>query len=147
MSAARKSPERPGLPSNREPIVVAGLPGASAIPTVPPPAPYPGVRGYGSTPTPSRGSGAKRADPPGMSRESYYITQEAADAIAAAVDQIRDALGEKDKPEKDRTPKQVILSALLLAGAERAGEVRTRIAAQQADELAARLEALRSAAG
>jgi hypothetical protein len=141
-------PVRPDPTSGREPITVPGLPAPAPAPTpVPaatppaaPPAPYPGVRGYGQ-PRPAsarKGRGGTRPDPPGMSRESYYVTEASAAAIEAAIGQVREVLG-------DDVPKHVILSALLHAGAERAPEVAARIAAQQTDELTARLAALRNA--
>lgn len=143
-----RKPTRPGLSTEREQILVTGLPvepsaAAAAAPqqVPPPPPPYPGVRGYGQArPAANRGT-AKRADPPGMKRESYYVTRAAADAIEAAVQQVKVTLGSSD------VPKQVILSALLQAGAERAGEVAARIATDQANELTARLEALRRTTG
>ncbi len=134
-----RKPERPVLPSNREQILLSGLPAAepqAARPAVPPPAPYPGVQGYGRQPVTSSRTTAKRADPVGMKRESYYITQQAADAIEQAVAKIRTALG-------GEIPKQIVLSALLQAGAERSGEVAARIAADQTRELASRLDALK----
>jgi hypothetical protein len=70
-----------------------------------------------------------------MSRESYYITQEAAAAVTAAVERITAALG-------GDLPKHVPLSALLLAGAERADEIATQLAEQQAAALKQRLAAL-----
>lgn len=137
-----RKPDRPTLSSSREQILVSGLPATeapasqpAARPAVPPPAPYPGVQGYGRPPATGRPA-PKRADPVGMKRESYYVTQQAADAIEQAVEQIRAALG-------GEIPKQVVLSALLMAGAERAGEVAARIAADQTRELASRLDALR----
>jgi len=137
-----RKPERPGLPSSREQILVPGLPAPEVAsppatrPAVAPPAPYPGVQGYGRQPAAGGRPAPKRADPVGMKRESYYVTQQAADAIEQAVEQIRAALG-------GEIPKQVVLSALLMAGAERAGEVAARIAADQTRELASRLDALR----
>ena len=151
-----KKPIRPGLPSASEPIIVQGLPAADPAPArasttpapappVPPPAPYPGVRGYGQTrPAPRTGGrSGTRPDPPGMSRESYYITQAAAVAVADAITRVRAALGDS----KNEVPKQVILSALLHAAAERADDVAARIAEQQADDLTARLAALRRTTG
>ena len=144
MSSTRK-PQRPGLPSNREQILVPGLPApepapaskpAAARPPVPPPSPYPGVQGYGRQPS-AGGRTPKRADPPGMKRESYYVTQEAADAIDQAVERIRAALG-------GDIPKQIVLSALLQAAADQADEVAARIAADQAQQLTSRLDALRN---
>lgn len=73
-----------------------------------------------------------------MARESYYVTQAAADAVEAAVRHILAALG----PD---VPKHVALSAVLTAGAERANEVAVKLAADQAAELTQRLEALRRA--
>lgn len=74
-----------------------------------------------------------------MRRTSLYITQEAADALDAAVDQVLAALG-------GDTPRHVALSALLIAGTQRAEDVTRQLAAQQAAELAERLAALQQRA-
>lgn len=135
-----RKPVRPSLPAGREAIVVPGLPDPSPAEQAPPiPAPYPGIQGYGqvrATPRTGRKSGAKRDDPPGMARTSYYISQEAAAALDAAVDQVLTALG-------GDIPKHVALSALIAAGAAQAPAVAQQLAAARAAELAQRLDQLR----
>lgn len=142
-TSRRHKPERPSLPTGRESIVVPSLPGppaaAEPVPEPPPPAPYPGVTGYGQVRATGRRratGGRKREDAPGMTRESYYVTEASAAAIDAAVDHVLATLG-------GDVPKHVALSAILTAGAERAGEVAAKLAAQQAAELTQRLDALR----
>lgn len=137
-----RKPARPSLPAGREAIVVPGLPApapaaAPTPPSVPPPAPYPGVQGYGRTrPTGRPRTNAKRADPPGMKRASYYITEAADAALTDAVKQVLQALG-------DDTPQHVALSALITAGAAQAAAVAQQLVDARATELAHRLEQLR----
>lgn len=138
-----RKPARPGLPSGREAIAVPGLPAPTPTPNLAPssppiPAPYPGVQGYGQVRTPrARKSGtAKREDPAGMARTSYYISEGAAAALDNAVEQVLKALG-------GDVPKHVALSALITAGAAQAGNVAAQLAATRAAELAKRLESLR----
>lgn len=76
-----------------------------------------------------------RPDPKGMSRTSYYISEDAASAMADAVDQVIAALGD--------VPKHVALSALIKAGAAQAAAVATGLAEARAAELAERLKAMR----
>lgn len=130
--SARK-PARPALPSGRDAIVVPGLPAASA--ETPIPAPYPGVRGYGQV---QDRKTARRGDPPGMTRASYYISRDAAEALDQAVHRVLAALG-------GDVPKHVVLSALLEAGAAQAHRVTARLAERRAAELEQRLDALRAA--
>lgn len=87
-----------------------------------------------------RASKGTRPDPAGMRRTSLYITQEAAEKLEAAADQVLATLG-------GDTPRHVALSALLLAGVEQAPVVTRRLAEQQAAELAARIAALQQASG
>lgn len=91
-----------------------------------------GTRGYG------RGTGKSRPDPAGMCRESFYLSVEARDALAAAVDQVVAALG-------GDVPKHVAISALIAAGAAQSGRVAADLAADRAKELAAQIEALNNA--
>jgi hypothetical protein len=71
-----------------------------------------------------------------MTRESYYLSQDAASALEHAVEQVLAVLGRD-------VPKHVALSALIAAGAASAGDVASQLAAVRASELAARVEALR----
>lgn len=82
-----------------------------------------------------QGSGRSRPDPAGMCRESYYLSTEARDALAVAVDQVLAALG-------GDVPKHVAVSALINAGAAAAGQVAADLASERARELAAQIEAL-----
>ncbi|RJQ74185.1 hypothetical protein D5S17_23225 [Pseudonocardiaceae bacterium YIM PH 21723] len=81
---------------------------------------------------------ARSTDPEGMSRQSYYVTRDAADAIDAAVVQVLAVLGEE-------VPRHVALSALLTAGAQQAQQVAQQLIEQQKAELTARLNALQQA--
>jgi len=74
-----------------------------------------------------------------MARTSYYISEEAAAALDAAVDQVLAALG-------GDVPKHVALSALIATGAAQAPAVAAHLAQTRADELARRVEALRHGA-
>jgi hypothetical protein len=76
-----------------------------------------------------------RSDPPGMRRTSLYVTEDAAEAFEGAADRVLAALDED-------VPRHVALSALLLAGAERAEDVARGLARKRAEELTARLAAL-----
>jgi hypothetical protein len=78
-----------------------------------------------------------RPDPEGMRRASYYISREAAGAMDAAVAAVMDTLGTE-------VPKHVALSALIMAGAERAAEVATALGEARTAALADRLKALQS---
>ncbi len=74
-----------------------------------------------------------------MRRVSLYVSEQAADALDAAVGEVVDALG-------GDLPKHVALSALVIAGAQSAGAVTAQLAAARAEALAAQLEQLRQAA-
>ena len=93
--------------------------------------PRPGPR----PPAPPKKKTGTRPDPEGMRRTSYYISQEAADAMEAAVAQVLDALG-------GQLPKHVALSALIKAGAAQAHQVARALAEERTAELAERLKAL-----
>jgi len=84
-----------------------------------------------------RGRIGTRPDAEGMTRESYYITKDAAEALTTAVDQIRAVLG----PD---TPKHVAISAIIATGAAAADQIATELAEQRAAELAEQLAKLRS---
>lgn len=70
-----------------------------------------------------------RPDAEGMTRQSYYISREAADALDAAVDTVRTALG----PE---VPRHVALSAIIAAGAADADRIAAELAQARAAALA-----------
>lgn len=74
-----------------------------------------------------------------MRRSSLYISEEAATALDAAATQVLGKLG-------GHTPRHVVLSALLMAGAAQVDTVTRQLAAQQAAELTERLAALQQAA-
>lgn len=84
-----------------------------------------------------RGRVGTRPDAEGMTRESYYITKDAAEALTTAVDQIRVVLG----PD---TPKHVAISAIIATGAAAADQIAAELAEQRAAELAEQLAKLRS---
>jgi hypothetical protein len=79
--------------------------------------------------------GGTRPDPAGMRRASFYISEQAAQALDRAADHIVQVLG-------DSTPRHVALSALLIAGAGQVDVVTQELARARAAELAARLAAL-----
>lgn len=83
-----------------------------------------------------RTRGRSRPDAEGMRRVSYYVSEQAAQAMDHAVDQVMEALG-------GDVPKHVALSALITAGADRVKEVAAGLAEQRAAELTRRLEAVR----
>lgn len=70
-----------------------------------------------------------RPDADGMTRQSYYISREAADALDAAVATVRSALG----PD---VPRHVALSAIITSGAADADRIATELAQARAAELA-----------
>ncbi|XVQ16354.1 hypothetical protein ACQP1W_52415 (plasmid) [Spirillospora sp. CA-255316] len=123
--------------------------GSGQPPPVAPAAPVPGPfsgTGLPGQPAAERAADrmprkkATRPDPKGMRRASYYISQEAADALDAAVASVVETLG-------GDVPKHVALSALIVAGAERAAEVATQLGQARTAALAERLNALRTEAG
>ncbi|WP_415648539.1 hypothetical protein [Stackebrandtia soli] len=71
-----------------------------------------------------------------MTRQSYYINREAADALDDAVDAVLAVLG----PD---TPRHVALSAIIRAGADRATDVAATLAEDRATELERRIAELR----
>jgi hypothetical protein len=71
-----------------------------------------------------------------MRRVSYYISQEAAAQLDAAVARVTRALG-------GDIPKHVALSALIAAGADAADQVSEQLASVRAQALAAQLDQLR----
>ena len=83
-----------------------------------------------------RKRGRSRPDAEGMRRVSYYVSEQAAQAMDDAVGQVVEALG-------GDVPKHVALSALIEAGADRVAEVAAGLAEQRAAELTRRLEAVR----
>jgi hypothetical protein len=155
MSSARKDLPAPDL-SGTDPDETLrqrfslGMP--SAAPAAAPPGPYTGTGMYGQqqdAPAKDKRGRSKnkkeaspntRPDPEGMRRVSYYVTAEAAAAIEQAVTEAELTLG-------GGIPKHVVMSALLLAGAERSAEIIAGLTRARADELAKRLEALRREAG
>ena len=104
------------------------------IPVNPPPAPaHTQVEtGKGQV---RAGKGGTRPDPQGMRRASFYISEQAAQALDHAADHIVQVLG-------DSTPRHVALSALLIAGAGQVDVVTQELARARAADLAARLAAL-----
>lgn len=103
--------------------------------------PEPDVRGAyevphtsGSVPhtrveTPLRPTGRRnRTEPEGMSRKTYYVTTDAADALAAAVAEIHVATG-------NRMATHEALSALLHAAAEQAPAVANQLRRQMLGDI------------
>lgn len=120
--------------------------GPPAPPAAGPPGPFE-ASGLPGQPAPSRLAGQRsqrktstRPDPEGMRRASYYISQEAADALDQAAAAVRATLG-------GDVPKHVVLSALITAGAERAAEVAAALGEARTAALADRLKALQREAG
>ncbi|RJL20181.1 hypothetical protein [Bailinhaonella thermotolerans] len=70
-----------------------------------------------------------------MRRTSYYISQEAAEAMEEAVGQVVEALG-------GQIPKHVALSALIMAGAGQVPQVTAKLTEDQRAQLAERISAL-----
>lgn len=112
-----------------------------------PPGPFE-ASGLPGQPAPSRLAGQRsqrkatstRPDPEGMRRASYYISREASDALDEAAAAVRAALG-------GDVPKHVVLSALIMAGAERAAEVAAALGEARTTALADRLKALQGKPG
>jgi hypothetical protein len=76
-----------------------------------------------SAPAPARKAGpsaaaAKSADPPAMSRRSWYAEQDAVEALAAAVEEVHFAT---------RVPKHTIVSELFRAAAAAAPKVQKKL--------------------
>lgn len=148
MSAAKKKdlppPDVEGTDPDqtlRQRFSIGGPPAASPVPAPAHTRVHPGTGVYGQSSNGGKAAegrkrGRSRADAEGMRRVSYYVSEEVADAMDAAVGQVMEALG-------GGVPKHVALSALIAAGADRVAEVSAGLAEQRAAELTRRLDALR----
>src|SRR5699024_10257471 len=120
MSARRDDLDSPDT-SSIDPLAARLSVGAST------PAHTPGTARPSTRHTPG-----SRPDPAGMRRLSLYVSAAAAEQLETAAEQIRSRLGED-------TPRHVVLSALLQAGAEQAETVAAQLTEDRAAALRRRL--------